>query len=126
MKKYNEKPYPCVFCDHPTEFGAGRFVNRIPAGTWHQFDDGTEEYRDGYACAECMAPECDRCGNSIPLDEDISPCLVYSENDPRHFDIFEDGAFRVHEHCLTAEETAHYLHNALRSIYLEAGEITDN
>jgi len=112
MKKYNERPYPCVFCEHPTEIGSGRFVNRIPIGTCHEFEDGTEEFRDGYACEECMAPECDRCGNSIALDEDISPFLVYSDNDSRHFELFEDGALIVHEHCLTADELAHYSHRS--------------
>ena len=112
MKKYNERPYPCVFCEHPTEIGSGRFVNRIPADTYHQHETGDNEYREGYACAECMTTDCDRCGNSIPLDEDIQPALVYHENDSRHLDLFEDGAFRVHENCLTADESAHYSHRS--------------
>ena len=28
--KYMQSPYPCIYCDHSTEFGSGRFVNRIP------------------------------------------------------------------------------------------------
>ena len=90
MSKHMRSPQPCVFCNHPTEFGSGRFVNRIPADTWHEFDDGTEEYRDGYACAECMTSECDRCDEPIPLDEDYST---------------DEGNTRLHWGCLTGEET---------------------
>ena len=61
-----------------------------PADTWHEFDDGTEEYRDGYACAECMTSECYRCDEPIPLDEDYST---------------DEGNTRLHWGCLTGEET---------------------
>lgn len=59
---------PCVYCGEPTAFGSGRFVNRIPADT---YDDETGEYRDGFACAECLAFDCNDCDQPIPLDEDI-------------------------------------------------------
>ena len=81
----------CVFCGEDTAFGSGRFVNRIPADTYHELDDGTEEYRDGYACAECMASECGRCDEEIPLDEDYS---------------VDNGHTRLHWHCLTDQEKA--------------------
>ena len=76
---------PCVHCGESTVFGSGRFVNRIPAD-------------DGYACAECMALDCDRCDRPIPLDEDITA-------DDCGMDEFEDGSWRVHEECLTSDET---------------------
>jgi hypothetical protein len=44
---------PCVHCGEDTSFGSGRFVNRVPADTGE---------RNGYACAECLSVECDRCG----------------------------------------------------------------
>ena len=85
----------CVYCFENTAFGSGRFVNRIPADT---------ETHSGYACAECMATECDRCGKSIDMDEDVSPDLVYSETDSRHLGNFDDDAFRVHQECLSDAE----------------------
>ena len=97
--KYMQSPYPCVYCDHSTEFGSGRFVNRIPADTYHELDNGKEEYREGYACADCMAMDCDRCGKSIDMDEDITPYDVFGD----HGD-FSDNAYRVHEECLTPKE----------------------
>ena len=97
--QYMESPQPCVFCDHPTEFGSGRFVNRIPADTYHELENGEEEYRDGYACADCMATDCDRCGKSIDMDEDITPYDVAEGSCE-----FSDGAYRVHEECLTTNE----------------------
>jgi hypothetical protein len=51
--KYGQLPYPCVFCDKPTAFGSGLFVNRVPASGEVELDDGTVEMRDGYACALC-------------------------------------------------------------------------
>lgn len=55
---------PCVHCGESTVFGSGRFVNRIPADT--TLEDGTT--RSGYACAECLAIECETCGE--PCDRD--------------------------------------------------------
>jgi len=34
----------CIYCHRSTEFGSGRFVNRVPA------DDGV---LDGWLCADC-------------------------------------------------------------------------
>ena len=94
----------CVHCGEDTSFRSGRFVNRIPADADHEVTDKNgkvifeaDEYRDGYACAECMAIECDRCDQLIPLDEDISA-------DDCGLDEFDDGAWKVHEECLTPEE----------------------
>ena len=88
----------CVHCGEDTSFGSGRFVNRIPADSvWEALNkDGKiifkeGEYRDGYACAECMAMECDRCSEMIPLDEDIRVQNL-----------------RVCENCLTKAEKARY------------------
>ena len=70
---------PCTHCGKSTAFGSGRFVNRIPSD-------------DGYSCANCLAIDCDRCGDPIPLDED---CFLD-----------EWGEQRAHYECLTAEEKA--------------------
>ncbi len=100
MNNYMLDPHPCIFCDHPTNFGSGRFVNRLPADTYHE-KGGMEEYRDGYACAECMATECDRCPEFLELDEDVTPEMVYGE---LFAGLFSDRAYRVHAGCLTEEE----------------------
>jgi hypothetical protein len=42
----------CTECRQSTEFGSGRFVNRIPS------DNGLES---GWMCEECQQLECDRC-----------------------------------------------------------------
>ena len=90
----------CVHCGEDTSFGSGKFVNRIPADADYEaldnqgkviFADG--EYRDGYACAECMALPCDRCDELIPFDEDI--CL-------------DGGNIIVHHKCLTEDERREY------------------
>ena len=104
----------CVHCGEDTSFGSGRFVNRVPADSDCEalnkdgkiiFEAG--EYRDGYSCAKCMAMECDRCGEMIPFDEDIT-CYDLQKTSWTTYDglkdEFEDGSSRVHEHCLTAEE----------------------
>lgn len=78
--------YSCVFCGDDTSFGSGKYVNRVPA-------------EDGYACAECMTLECCRCGKPIDLDEDVTPYDVTGGCE------FDDGAFRVHEDCLTDKES---------------------
>jgi hypothetical protein len=96
----------CVHCGEDTSFGTGRFVNRIPADStceaWDKdgkviFKDG--EYRDGYACPECMMMECDRCPEMIELDDDVTPYFCGIEEN-----FFADGAYRVHFECLTKEE----------------------
>ena len=59
---------PCVHCLKPTVFGSGRFVNRL---SWAGSQGEGLPYRDGYACAACMARECDYCMEDIALDEDL-------------------------------------------------------
>ncbi len=49
---------PCELCGESTAPGSGRWVNRLG-------------YDDGWACAECMALDCERCGKPITLDEDV-------------------------------------------------------
>ena len=111
MREVNDVGDKCVYCGEDTSFGSGRFVNRIPAdANWEScnqegkvvYKDG--EYRDGYACAECMAIECDRCDQLIALDEDFTPHDVFLEDDERSWSEFSDGAFHVHHKCLTEDE----------------------
>ena len=45
--------------------------------------------------------ECDRCGKPIYCDEDITARDVYGDDTERDF---SDGAYRVHEECLTKKE----------------------
>ena len=109
----------CVHCGEDTSFGSGRFVNRIPADADYEatdsegkiiFADG--EYRDGYACPDCSGFDCDRCDEMIYIDEDLTPNCVYDcDTDDRANHDFSDGAFRVHEKCLTKEEKAVYKRN---------------
>jgi len=101
----------CVHCGEDTAFGSGRFVNRIPADADYEAQDdkgniifAEGEYRDGYACAECMALPCDRCDKMIALDEDITAQDVLGFEQ----DSFSDGAYRVHYKCLTTEEKIKY------------------
>ena len=82
---------PCVFCGEATAWGSGRFVNRVPA------DNGEDV---GFACAECMMYDCDRCDKPIGLDEDITADIC---TDGEH-DEFSDGAVHVHYECLTEKE----------------------
>jgi len=105
----------CVHCGEDTAFGSGRFVNRIPADADYEAQDdkgniifAEGEYRDGYACAECMALPCDRCNELIPLDEDICASDVYDPDDNGFKQDFSDGSWRVHYKCLTAEEKIKY------------------
>ena len=102
----------CVCCGEDTSFGSGKFVNRIPADAEYEVIDeqgnvifAEGEYRDGYACSECMTIPCYRCDKPIPLDEEFSPNCVYPEDHINHFDNeFSDGADRVCFECLTKEE----------------------
>ena len=90
----------CVECLQSTAFGTGRFVNRIPADRDVEDEEGNYlGNRDGYLCPECNFWECDRCDEKIYCDEDITARDVYGEARD-----FSDGAYRVHEHCLTKEE----------------------
>ena len=106
----NDIGHRCVHCGEDTSFGSGRFVNRIPADSyWEALDkDGKfivkeGEYRDGYACAECMMFECDRCDEMIPMDEVVTPYVCGDEEGE-----FTDGAYRVHYDCLTEIEKLHF------------------
>ena len=100
----------CVHCGEDTSFGSGRFVNRIGADADYEatdsqgniiFADG--EYRDGYACPDCMMLDCDRCDKQIPLDEDLTPRDIFEWEKGGNGD-FSDGAYREHEECLTKQE----------------------
>ena len=92
----------CVDCLQSTAFGTGRFVNRIPADRDVEDEEGNYlGSRDGYLCPECNFWECDRCDEKIYCDEDITARDVYGDDSERDF---SDGAYRVHEHCLTKEE----------------------
>ena len=108
----------CVYCGEDTSFGSGRFVNRIPADADCEITDSKGkiifadgEYRDGYACPPCMAIECDRCDEVIYIDEDLTPHDVYEESDEKSFHEFSDGAWSVHEECLTKQERTVYKRN---------------
>tara|TARA_X000001388_G_scaffold25730_1_gene17955 strand:+ start:1312 stop:1659 length:348 start_codon:yes stop_codon:yes gene_type:complete len=110
MSNKNDIGNRCVKCGEDTSFGSGRFVNRIPADATYEsldkngniiFKEG--EYREGYACAECMAFECCRCDEMIPMDEDVTPYDCGSEEAE-----FSDGAYRVHHECLTKIEKIHF------------------
>lgn len=96
----------CVHCGRDTSFGSGLFVNRIPADSTCEaldkdgkiiFKEG--EYRDGYACPECMMFECDRCAEMVAMDEDVQASDCGEEEGE-----FPDGAFRVCFECLTESE----------------------
>jgi len=77
----------CDECGRDTRFGTGLFVNRLAADI-------------GYICPDCSAIDCDRCEEKIALDEDIRPWQLGLEEENE----FGDGAFFVHEECLTPEE----------------------
>lgn len=70
---YSAPPQPCIYCGDPTDFGSGKFVNRVPAGGDFRLPDGTTEHRDGYACEECIeeigceTPEGDVCRECIDI-----------------------------------------------------------
>ena len=96
----------CVECLQDTNFRDAegnqtfRFVNRIPADRDVYNEEGEViGNRQGWLCAECNFWECDRCDEKIYCDEDITARDVYGEARD-----FSDGAYRVHEHCLTKEE----------------------
>lgn len=52
----------CVYCGESTAPGSGRFVNRLGADADVMTNSGRRVMVDGWACAECWAVECDRCG----------------------------------------------------------------
>jgi hypothetical protein len=91
----------CVECLQSTAFGTGRFVNRISADRDVYNEEGEViGRRDGWLCPECNFTECDRCDEKIYCNEDITPYIVYEDGREE----FSDGAYRVHEECLTKEE----------------------
>ncbi len=90
----------CISCFEDTSFGSGKFVNRVPA---------EDQIHKGWLCADCMSLDCDRCGEPIDLDEDVTPNDIYVEGDPRREREFKDGAFRVHTECLTEMEASDYV-----------------
>jgi DNA-directed RNA polymerase subunit RPC12/RpoP len=82
----------CIHCKRDTSFGSGLFVNRIPAD-------------DGYICPECGAYSCDRCEKPIAIDEDVGTKEVFGNSEGKSLpNEFSDGAYKVHEECLTGEE----------------------
>ena len=90
--EYAAAPHPCVDCGKPTDFGSGRFVDRIPADTYLDLGDGTLEYRNGYMCAMCANPAgyereagiylCTPCGDQI-IEQAASP-------EADHYDALSD------------------------------------
>ena len=98
----------CVECLQDTNFRDAegnqtfRFVNRIPADRDVYNEEGEViGNREGWLCADCNWLECDRCDEKIYCDEDITADMVYGDDTKREF---SDGAYRVHEECLTKEE----------------------
>ena len=71
--------------------------------------------RIGYLCPECNFWECDRCDEKIYCDEDVTCQDVYGYDKAS----FDDGAYRVHEHCLTKEEKK-------KKVYAEANNLIMN
>jgi hypothetical protein len=68
----------CPWCGDDTAWGSGKFVNRLSTYTDAEAVDWlTEEERaayrfvDTYACAECIAVDCEKCNKPIELDNDI-------------------------------------------------------
>ena len=91
----------CIECERDTSFGSGYFVNRLPADRMVEDDDGNETgQRIGFLCTDCSQIPCDRCGEGIYIDEDVTCQDLYGYDRAE----FDDGAYRVHEHCLTKEE----------------------
>ena len=95
----------CVDCLQDTNFRDAegnqtfKFVNRMPCDRDVYDGDKYIGNRSGWLCADCNWLECDRCDEKIYCDEDITARDVYGEARD-----FSDGAYRVHEHCLTKEE----------------------
>ena len=95
----------CVDCLQDTNFRDAEgnqtfnYVNRLPCDRDVYDGDKYIGNRSGWLCADCNWLECDRCDEKIYCDEDITARDVYGEARD-----FSDGAYRVHEHCLTKEE----------------------
>lgn len=107
-------PETCQDCGHSVEFGSGRFVNRVPSD-------------DGWTCAECMASECDKCGETIPLDED------YTDEDTGdrlcdrcidrvlHERLERDGCFTYRDHEFSLSNVTTSVNNQIKWIIQCAG-----
>lgn len=89
---------PCVDCGTPT-LGIMTLANGSTVG----IGMNRLSFDDGWRCGECAGHECDRCGNNIYLDEDIT--VVQGE---------EQGNYKYHYECLTPE---------LKLLAIEQGEI---
>ena len=97
---------PCVECGTPTlgvmtladgsTVGIG--INRLG------YIDSNQGI-DGWLCGECAGYECDSCGKSIYLDEDIT--VVHGE---------DEANYKYHEECLTPE---------LKLLAIEQGELDE-
>lgn len=85
----------CTHCGEDTAPNSGKFVNRIPSGhEWEITLPSGDEITinvNGWMCADCAAYECDECGESIPMDEDV--CVYHPTF---HF-------MRLHEECVPDE-----------------------
>lgn len=75
MTNYIDLGDLCVYCGDTTEFGSGKFVNRIsayvdvnsvPESVKAQYPDAV--FFEGYACSVCTAYTCDGCGEEVMLD----------------------------------------------------------
>lgn len=92
---------PCLECGAPT-LGLLTMANGSTVGIGMNrlsYDDGE---REGWLCGECAGYECDSCGKTIYLDEDITITDENGQNNKYHYD------------CLTPE---------LKSLGIEQGEI---
>lgn len=54
MSKCTELGEVCVHCRRSVAAGSGLYVNRVPADT---YDEASDTYFDGYACADCLEPD---------------------------------------------------------------------
>ena len=80
---YSAPPHPCVFCGHPTAFGSGRFVNRVPATTEV---DGEE--RVGFGCEICV----EEIGFHTPAGNLCRECGDDQERDQDHLPFWQEDA----------------------------------
>ena len=96
----------CVDCLQDTNFRDAegnqtfKFVNRMPCDRDVYDGDKYIGNRSGWLCIDCNWLECDRCDEKIYCDEDVTCQDLYGYDK----ESFDDGAYRVHEHCLTKEE----------------------
>jgi hypothetical protein len=94
---------PCLDCGTPT-LGVITMADGSTVGIGINrlfYDEGD---REGYRCGECAGFECDGCGKSIYLDEDITIETELYGNE------------KYHEECLTPE---------LRELAIKQGELNE-